>query len=56
MAVMTRWDEFVGRCRVLQGNIICDGIQIVNRRVSPDYFSHRARGSFAWACVEVRPS
>ncbi len=49
-------DEFATRCSVLQGNIICDRIQIVNRRVSPDYSSHRSIRRFAWACVEIRPS
>jgi len=49
-------DEPASRCRVLQGNIICNGIQIVNRRVGPDYFSHRSSRRLAWGWVEIRPS
>jgi hypothetical protein len=49
-------DKFASRSRVLQGDIICNRIQIVNRRISPDYSSHRFNRRFAWACVEIRPS
>ncbi len=45
-----------GGRRIVQRNIICNRIQILNRRISPDYSSHRFNRSFAWTWVEVRPS
>lgn len=42
--------------RVVQGDIIGNPIQIPDRRVSPDYFSHRLNRCFARTWVEVRPS
>jgi hypothetical protein len=43
-------------CGVVQGDIIGNPIQLLDRRVSPDYFSHRLNRCFARTWVEVRPS
>jgi len=49
-------DQSMSRRRFLQGNIICNRIQILNRGISPDYFSHRFNCCFAWMWLEIRPS
>ena len=49
-------DQLMSRRRFLQRNIICNRIQILNRGISPDYFSHRFNRCFAWTWVETRPS
>ena len=41
---------------ILQGNEVGDGIQVSERRLGPDYFSHRARRFLACAWVATRPS
>lgn len=50
------FDQLGGRNRIFQGDVIGNGIQIRQRRLRPDYFSHLARRFLAWACVAVRPS
>jgi len=42
-------DEFASRRSILQGNIICNRIQFLNRGISPDYSSHRSSRRFACA-------
>src|SRR5208337_3339616 len=49
-------DQLMSRLRLVQGNIICDRIKVLNRRVSPDYFSHRFSRCLARLWVEIRPS
>ena len=45
------------RCKgILDGNIVGDGVQVVERRFSLDYLSHRAIRALAWALVRTRPS
>ncbi len=41
-------DQFMSGRRFVQRNIICNRIQILNRRISPDYLSHRLSRCFAW--------
>ena len=40
-------DQSTSSLRFVQGHIICDRIQILNRGISPDYFSHRFNRRFA---------
>jgi hypothetical protein len=49
-------DQLTGRGGFLERNIIRNRLQILNRRVSPDYFSHRFNRCFARTWVEIRPS
>ena len=49
-------DEPASRGSILQGNVICNRIQIVNSGISPGYSSHRSSRRLACACVEMRPS
>jgi len=44
------------RLRIIQRNVVSNGIQIVKRRLGPDYFSHRAMRCVAWVWDRVRPS
>src|SRR5690606_33236441 len=47
----------IRRCnRVFQGDVVGDRVEIAERGLRPDYFSHRARRFLAWACVATRPS
>src|SRR6266567_5218784 len=49
-------DQLTGRPGFLERNIIRNRFQILNRRISPDYFSHRFSRCFARTWVEIRPS
>jgi len=40
-------DQLTCSRRFVQSDIICNRIQILNRRISPDYFSHRFNRCFA---------
>jgi len=40
-------DQLTSSRRFVQGDIICNRIQILNCRISPDYFSHRFNRCFA---------
>lgn len=41
-------DQLMSGRRFVQRNRIRNRIQILNRRISPDYFSHRFNRCFAW--------
>jgi len=49
-------DQLMSRLGLVQRNVIRDRIEFLNRRVCPDYFSHRSNRRLAWLWVEVRPS
>ncbi len=49
-------DQLMSRRWFLQRNIVCNRIQVLNRRISPDYLSHRFNRCFAWTWVEIRLS
>lgn len=48
--------EFCGCGRIFQGDVVGDGVEVGQRGVRPDYFSHRASRFLAWAWVAVGPS
>lgn len=41
---------------IVQCNVVCDGVQIAQCRLGPDYFNHRDIRALAWACDTMRPS
>ena len=41
-------DQPLSGLRFVQRYIICDRIQLLNRRIGPNYFSHRFSRCFAW--------
>ena len=42
-------NQLFRRFRIVQRDVVGDGIQIGKRRLGPDYFSHRAKRFLAWA-------
>src|ERR1022692_1656446 len=49
-------NQFPCRGRVVQCNVIGDGVEVVESGLGPDYFSHRAMRFLALAWVSTRPS
>lgn len=48
-------DQRPRRVRVLNGDVVRDGVKIAERRLGPDYFSHRAIRALALLWVTTRP-
>jgi hypothetical protein len=42
-------DQRRGGFRVVQSDVVGDGVEVTQRRLRPDYFSHRAMRAFAFA-------
>ena len=49
-------DPLMSCLGLVERNVIRARIELLNRRVCPDYLSHRFNRCLAWLWVEVRPS